>query len=203
MEADAGCVLPTSVSPWQKVYQRSNLSSDLQRPARRLRHGTFEDGLNGAVTIGTLDAQCGNRDLVEHEISSCFGHTAEEIGGDHRNGYTRCPGGERTRSPRGIDLIGRATSAKVDRRPLSSAAATPLRSDPFRFDGDIGDYARQNTVDEAWVRNARLSKILRTVPLRLFSSDRSINGVRERIWKVVSSAHPQPAPCTCTGGPSL
>ncbi|MEJ7139161.1 glycogen/starch/alpha-glucan phosphorylase [Amphibiibacter pelophylacis] len=151
--------------------------------------GNMKFGLNGALTLGTLDgANVEMRDHVGADNIFIFGHTTPEVTALRREGYRPQP--------------------YVDASPDLQRVLEAIRSgrfspqDPHRYQaiydtlvnwGDhyllLADYASyieaQDRVDAAWQNPSRWAEqaLLNVASMGEFSSDRTIAQYASEIWK--------------------
>jgi len=146
-------------------------------------------GLNGALTIGTLDgANVEMLEAVGAENIVIFGLTAEEVAARRLLGCD--PARDIAASPRlaaVLDLLasGRFSPEEPDRyAPLVWALR---HEDRFLVAADFEAYwTAQRSVDARWRDNAAWwrSSILNTAHMGYFSSDRTIAEYAAEIWNV-------------------
>ena len=181
-----------NVQTAQYIYPAADLSEQISLAGKEASGtGNMKFGLNGALTIGTLDgANVEMRDAVGAENFFLFGLTAEEVTAVKGRGY----------DPRGVyqsnaqlrealDAIvsGRFSRGDADLfRPL----VDQLRlHDPFLVLADFAAYcdcqrkaSREFADTENWTRMS----ILNVARLGRFSSDRSIREYCQQVWRVSS-----------------
>jgi starch phosphorylase len=151
--------------------------------------GNMKFGLNGALTIGTMDgANVEMRQEVGDDNIFIFGLTAAEVAA-HRPHYE--PGAIYRSEPelaRAIDMIGGGafSPGETERfRPIVDALLAG--GDPFLLLADYASYvACQERVattyrdESAWTRKS----ILNVAGMAKFSSDRTIRQYADEIWGV-------------------
>jgi starch phosphorylase len=153
--------------------------------------GNMKFGLNGALTIGTLDgANVEMREEVGDENIIIFGHTVEEVELLRASGYN--PWEYYMRNP----------ELKLALDQIRDGFFSPEQKDLFApvirallYEGDyflvLADYERylaaQKKVDELYRTPAKWNKmaILNTARMGKFSSDRTIKDYAEEIWGVM------------------
>ena len=151
--------------------------------------GNMKFGLNGALTIGTLDgANIEMREHVGADNFFLFGLTAQEIAQHRKTGHN--PQSYIAASPdlaRALELIESGAFAPEDRgrfRPL----VDDLRSvDHFFVTADFESYRRcQRRVDADFRSPADWwhKAVLNTARMGWFSSDRTIREYAKEIWRV-------------------
>jgi starch phosphorylase len=153
--------------------------------------GNMKFGVNGALTIGTLDgANVEMRDHVGDENIVIFGLTAQEVNDQRARGY----------DPRAV--IGRSRELSQALNAIASGVFSP--DDPDRYKGliqgiydhdwfmvaaDFDSYtAAQRKVDELWLDQSLWAKkaIHNVARMGWFSSDRTIREYAADIWKIPS-----------------
>jgi starch phosphorylase len=179
-----------NVSLAQKIVPAADLSEQISTAGMEASGtGNMKLGLNGALTIGTLDgANVEMLEAVGAENIVIFGLTAEEVAMRRRQGCD--PAADIAASPRlasVLDLLasGRFSPEEPDRyAPLVWALR---HDDRFLVAADFEAYwAAQRSIDvrsrdnAAWWR----SSILNTARMGYFSSDRTIAEYASEIWNV-------------------
>ena len=178
----------------QVIYPAADLSEQISTAGKEASGtGNMKLGLNGALTIGTLDgANVEIRERVGDENFFCFGLTVEEVAKLRTNGYDPAsivrsnPELQRilsaladgTFSPGNVDLF----------RPLIENL---YQHDPFFVLADFSSYvACQSQVSAAYRDPEHWSRmsILNVARLGYFSSDRSIREYCHNIWNVSAVA---------------
>jgi starch phosphorylase len=151
--------------------------------------GNMKFGLNGALTIGTLDGA--NVEMLEHVGADnifIFGLTAEEVARTRLGGFSpRTLIEASLRLNRAFELIESGHFSPDDPgrfRPLLDDLAN---FDHFRLTADFDSYAEaQRRVEqtyaepEAWWPKA----VLNTAHMGWFSSDRTVREYAHDIWRV-------------------
>jgi starch phosphorylase len=174
----------------QSVYPAADLSEQISTAGKEASGtGNMKFGLNGALTIGTLDgANVEIREEVGAENFFLFGLDAEEVERRKREGY-------RPRDLLDADPELAAVLALVADghfcpeephlfRPLTDGIAW---HDPYMLCADYRSYiACQDRVAEAYRDPERWSRmaILNVARMGKFSSDRAIAEYARDIWKV-------------------
>jgi glycogen phosphorylase len=151
--------------------------------------GNMKFGLNGALTIGTLDgANVEMREQVGADNIVIFGMTAEEIAARRAEGIDmRATIAASPVLAEVLDAVGSGVFSPSERdrfRPLVDAVT---HHDWFMVSGDFDAYhAAQRDVDAIWRDPARWWRhaILNTARMGFFSSDRAIREYAEEIWRV-------------------
>jgi starch phosphorylase len=151
--------------------------------------GNMKLGLNGALTIGTLDGA--NIEILEHvgpENIFIFGLTAEQVAERRRAGVTGQDAA--AASPRltaVLDSIASGVFSPDDRNRFHSLVDTVLIPDHFMVAADFEAYWQaQRQVDWLWREPAAWwrSSILNTARMAFFSSDRTIRDYASEIWGI-------------------
>ena len=151
--------------------------------------GNMKLGLNGALTIGTLDGA--NVEMLEHvgaENIHIFGMTTEEVAQRRASGLD------------GHDAVARSSRLAEVLEAIESGVFSP--DDRTRYRDLVGDlrgpdwfmaaadfdayYAEQRLVDARWRDKAAWGRaaVLNTANMGWFSSDRTIAEYAEDIWNV-------------------
>ncbi len=151
--------------------------------------GNMKFGLNGALTIGTLDGA--NVEMLEHvgdDNIVIFGMTAAEVEALRRSSY----------QPRqvieGDPVLAEALHAIAggefspdDRTRYHGLVDTLYNSDWFMVAADFAAYwSAQRSVDGMWSDSSDWTRraIINTANMGWFSSDRTIRQYADEIWKV-------------------
>ena len=151
--------------------------------------GNMKLGLNGALTIGTLDGA--NIEILEQvgaENIFIFGLTAEEVAERRRTGVTGQDSA--AASPRltaVLESIGGGAFSADDADRFHSLVDTVLVPDHFMVAADFEAYWQaQRQVDWLWREPAAWWKasILNTARMGFFSSDRTIREYAREIWGI-------------------
>jgi len=175
----------------QRIMPAADLSQQISTAGMEASGtGNMKLGLNGALTIGTLDgANIEIREQVGAENIFIFGLTAEQVAAQRLSGYA--PG----------EVVAANAELKLALEMIDSGHFSPgnladgkpvvdrLLSDgePYFVLADFADYVRaQEEVDAlyrqpaAWVRMAATNAL----NMGIFSSDRSVREYAERIWHI-------------------
>jgi starch phosphorylase len=151
--------------------------------------GNMKFGMNGALTIGTLDgANVEIREEVGAENFFLFGLNAAQVMKTRQAGYHPAQiYRDNIELREAIDLINSGHFSRGDRDLFRPLTDNLVHHDPFLLLADYQSYIDcQREVDHAW-RDAdhwcRMS-ILNVARMGKFSSDRSIRDYCDRIWKV-------------------
>lgn len=150
--------------------------------------GNMKFGLNGAITIGTLDGA--NVEMLEHvgdENIVIFGMTAAQVEARRRSGYQ--PRQVIESDPvlaEALHAIAAGEFSPDDRARYHSLVDTLYNSDWFMVAADFGAYwSAQRNVDAMWRNPDDWSRraIINTACMGWFSSDRTIRQYADEIWK--------------------
>jgi len=173
-----------------RIYPAADLSEQISLAGTEASGtGNMKFGMNGALTIGTLDgANIEIRDSVGAEHFFAFGLTAEQVRATKAAGYRPWAIYDRhTRLREIVDLIASGRFSRGDPglfRPLIDALLT---RDDYLLLADYDAYVDcQDRVDDAfsnrdvWTRTS----ILTVARMGRFSSDRAIREYAGDIWHV-------------------
>ncbi|MBL6453736.1 glycogen/starch/alpha-glucan phosphorylase [Belnapia sp. T6] len=151
--------------------------------------GNMKLGLNGALTIGTLDGA--NVEMLEHvgaENIFIFGMTTEEVADRRRDGIQGSAAVEASpRLAEVLEAIGSGVFSPDDRHRYRELVDALHGSDYFMCAADFDAYFEaQRQVATHWVDGPawQRSAILNTARMGWFSSDRTIREYAEEIWQV-------------------
>jgi len=178
-----------NVKTSQHIYPAADLSEQISTAGKEASGtGNMKFGLNGALTIGTLDgANVEIRQQVGADNFFLFGLSAEEVARVKASGY--CPRDIYHRDPvlhAALDAIssGLFSGGSSLFRPLTDQL---LNDDPFLVFADFASYcsaqadvSRAFADAEHWTRMS----ILNVSRLGRFSSDRSIREYCRKVWRV-------------------
>jgi starch phosphorylase len=183
-----------SVSLAEAIVPAADLSEQISTAGMEASGtGNMKLALNGALTIGTLDGA--NVEIREHvgaENIAIFGLTAAQVAERrqaHFLGRTAVDQSPRLREALDAIAAGAFSPDEPGRfRPLTEAVRG---EDPFLVAADFEAYWQaQRSLDALWQNPAgwwRMSA-LNTARTGWFSSDRTIRGYAEDIWKVPTEA---------------
>ncbi len=150
--------------------------------------GNMKFGLNGALTIGTLDgANVEMRDHVGAENIVIFGMTAEEVAKARADGHN--PRAIIEGSPelsQALNAISSGVFSPDDRSRFSALMDGIYNHDWFMVAADFDAYAAaQRDVDQIWndPKSWYGKTILNTARMGWFSSDRTIRQYASEIWR--------------------
>jgi starch phosphorylase len=174
----------------EKIIPAADLSEQISTAGKEASGtGNMKLGLNGALTIGTLDgANVEMKEEVGDDNIFIFGLTVEEVELLHARGYNPWDvyfNDEELRNV--IDWLASDffTGNAEDFKPLRGSLLDG--GDPFLVLADYRSYLDcQQRVDTAYRDTAKWTKmsILNTARLGYFSSDRSISEYAQKIWKL-------------------
>ncbi|MBX3581244.1 MAG: glycogen/starch/alpha-glucan phosphorylase [Rhizobiaceae bacterium] len=151
--------------------------------------GNMKFGLNGALTIGTLDGA--NVEMKEHvgeENIFIFGLTAEQVAERRGNGYN--PRAVIESSPelsQALSMISSGVFSPDDPQRYSELLGGLYEHDWFMVAADFDAYAAtQREVDKVWQASPDwYTRAIRNVArMGWFSSDRTIRQYAQEIWNV-------------------
>ena len=150
--------------------------------------GNMKFGLNGALTIGTLDGA--NVEMLEHvgkDNIVIFGLTADEVAKVRADGHN--PRALIEQSPelaQALNAIASGVFSPDDRSRFQELIDGIYNHDWFMVAADFDAYAAaQRTVDQIWTDpKSWYSKTIRnTARMGWFSSDRTIRQYASEIWR--------------------
>jgi glycogen phosphorylase len=151
--------------------------------------GNMKLGLNGALTIGTLDGA--NIEILEQvgpENIFIFGLTADQVAAKRRAGITGQDAAAASPILTAVlDSIGSGAFSPDDKDRFHSLVDTVLVPDHFMVAADFESYWQaQRQVDWLWREPPAWWKasILNTARMGFFSSDRAIREYAREIWGV-------------------
>ncbi len=151
--------------------------------------GNMKFGLNGALTIGTLDGA--NVEMLEHvgkDNMVIFGMTAAEVEEKRRSGYDAGATIEASPDLKGVlDALASGVFSPGDTNRYRPIIDSLYCGDWFMVAADFAAYAdAQREVAEIWRRSEDWTDkaILNTVNMGWFSSDRTIREYARDIWNV-------------------
>ncbi|MBI4956493.1 MAG: glycogen/starch/alpha-glucan phosphorylase [Myxococcales bacterium] len=174
----------------QRVYPAIDLSEQISTAGMEASGtGNMKFGMNGALTIGTLDgANVEIREAVGAENFFLFGLVTEEVEALRRSGYR--PEAVLARDPELAELLDWMAGDRFS--PGEPGLFAPIvqklrHEDPFFVLQDFRAYvACQERVASAWQDPDAWSRtaILNVAGMGRFSADRAIREYAEHIWKV-------------------
>ena len=150
--------------------------------------GNMKFGLNGALTIGTLDgANVEMRDNVGEDNIKIFGLRADEVANLRTDGHNPRAIIEGSHElAQALSAIGSGVFSPDDRNRYSELIEGIYSHDWFMVAADFDAYAQaQREVDELWNDKASWSEktIRNTARMGWFSSDRTIRQYAKEIWR--------------------
>jgi starch phosphorylase len=178
-----------SVKLGQRVYPAADLSEQISLAGKEASGtGNMKFGMNGALTIGTLDgANIEIREEVGEENFFLFGLTAAEVERRKHEGYNpRSVYDSNPELREVLDALGSGEFSHGDRALFEPLVNGLLYGDPYMLLADYQSYidcqdrvSRAYQDREAWTRMS----ILNVARMGKFSSDRSIREYCADIWK--------------------
>jgi starch phosphorylase len=179
-----------NVKSAQFIYPAADLSEQISTAGKEASGtGNMKFGLNGALTIGTLDgANVEIREEVGADNFFLFGLTAVEVAMLKTRGYRARAEYERNAQLRNvIDYIASGDLGGGDKELFRPLVENLLNDDPFLLLADYQSYIEaQERVSALWQDRPAWTRasILNCARMGKFSSDRSIRDYCERIWKI-------------------
>ncbi|MBD3678456.1 MAG: glycogen/starch/alpha-glucan phosphorylase [Rhodobacteraceae bacterium] len=181
-----------NVSLAEKLIPASDLSEQISTAGKEASGtGNMKFALNGALTVGTLDgANVEIRDWVKPENFFLFGMTAEEVVArraikDHAGQAIKAD----PRLARAIAAIKEGAFSKDEPDRFHDIVENLSGPDYFLVSSDFTDYWRaQREIDTAYRDTAAWTRMaaLNTARSGWFSSDRTIRGYMQDIWRATS-----------------
>ncbi|NKM69593.1 glycogen/starch/alpha-glucan phosphorylase [Rhizobium laguerreae] len=150
--------------------------------------GNMKFGLNGALTIGTLDgANVEMRDNVGEDNIVIFGLKADEVSKVRSDGHNPRAIIEGSRElAQALAAIGSGVFSPDDRNRYTSLIDGIYSHDWFMVAADFDTYAQaQREVDQIWTNQSAwyTKTINNTARMGWFSSDRTIRQYADEIWR--------------------
>jgi len=177
-----------SVSLAERIFPACELSEQISTAGTEASGtGNMKAGLNGALTLGTLDgANVEIRDEVGPENIFIFGHTAAEIEALRASGYHPRAWVEKSAElRRAVDAIARGPLDKAHPGLFRPVVEELLGSDRYFLCADFDLYVEcQRRAAETYQRAqdwARMS-VLNVAGMGRFSSDRTMREYAADIW---------------------
>jgi len=178
-----------NVKNGQRLYPAADLSEQISLAGKEASGtGNMKFGMNGALTIGTLDgANVEIRDEVGHDNFFLFGMTAPEVQQCQADGYRPWElyhANDELKSA--VDLISSGLFSHGDTELFRPLTDNLIHSDPFMVLADFRAYVDcQRGIDRAYraAHHWDRMSILNTARMGKFSSDRSIQDYVDQIWK--------------------
>ncbi len=181
-----------NVSMAERLIPASDLSEQISTAGKEASGtGNMKLALNGALTIGTLDgANVEIRERVGAENFFLFGLSAEEVVARRSQpGYARAAIEGSTRLSRVLGQIADGAFSGGDRHRYGALLHNLYEHDYFLVTCDFDSYFdTQRKVDAAYRTRDKWTKmaIMNTGRMGWFSSDRTIRGYADDIWRVTS-----------------
>ncbi|PVH29562.1 glycogen/starch/alpha-glucan phosphorylase [Pararhodobacter oceanensis] len=181
-----------NVSMAELLIPASDLSEQISTAGKEASGtGNMKLSLNGSPTIGTLDgANVEIREQVGHENFFLFGLTAQEVEARRReHGFSRRAIEESPRLTRVLGQIASGVFSQSDRERYAGILHMLYEQDFFLVTCDFDAYfTAQRAVDQAYRNADRWTRLAanNTAGMGWFSSDRTIRGYANEIWKVAS-----------------
>jgi starch phosphorylase len=174
----------------QHVYPAADLSEQISLAGLEASGtGNMKFAMNGALTVGTLDgANIEIRQEAGEENFFLFGHTADEVSRMRAEGYA--PHTWIDSHPllrRSLDAISMGVFSRGDRSLFKPLIDELVWQDRYMVLADFASYMEvQDRIDREWadVESWTRKSILNVARMGKFSSDRSIQDYRERIWRL-------------------
>nr|CRH05785.1 GT35 : Glycogen phosphorylase [Candidatus Magnetococcus massalia] len=180
-----------NVSKAEIIIPGSELSEQISTPGMEASGtGNMKFGLNGALTIGTLDgANVEMKEEVGDENIFIFGMTADDANRLRDEGYDPYSYYEQNEELRRVmEMIRDGYFSPDDPGRYSDLYnALIFGGDHFLLLADYADYiACQEKVDEVYQDQEKWTRmsILNTAYMGKFSIDRTVNTYAENVWKV-------------------
>ncbi|MBX4928062.1 glycogen/starch/alpha-glucan phosphorylase [Rhizobium binae] len=150
--------------------------------------GNMKFGLNGALTIGTLDgANVEMRDNVGEDNIVIFGLRADEVAKVRSDGHNPRAIIEGSRElSQALSAIGSGVFSPDDRNRYTALIDGIYSHDWFMVAADFDAYAQaQRDVDQIWINQSDwyTKTINNTARMGWFSSDRTIRQYANEIWR--------------------
>ncbi|MDM9625769.1 glycogen/starch/alpha-glucan phosphorylase [Rhizobium sp. S152] len=150
--------------------------------------GNMKFGLNGALTIGTLDgANVEMRDNVGEDNIKIFGLRADEVANLRAEGHNPRAVIEGSRElSQALSAISSGVFSPDDRNRYTALIDGIYAHDWFMVAADFDAYAQaQREIDQLWtdVPAWQTKAILNTARMGWFSSDRTIRQYAKEIWR--------------------
>jgi starch phosphorylase len=179
-----------NVKNGQRVYPAADLSEQISTAGKEASGtGNMKFGLNGALTIGTLDgANIEIREEVGPENFFLFGLTAEEVYKLKCEGYR--PQEYLDSNPRLHEVLGLISSgyfSKGEQNLFKPLVDELTNRDEYMLLADYQSYINcQDRVSQMYRNQTKWTKmaILNVARMGKFSSDRAIREYCRDIWKV-------------------
>ncbi|OQX17521.1 MAG: glycogen phosphorylase [Desulfobulbaceae bacterium A2] len=178
-----------NVSLGQTAYPAADLSEQISTAGKEASGtGNMKFGLNGAVTIGTLD---GANVEILREVGAdnifLFGHKVDELQAMRRHYQPYAIYQQQAELREALDLIRQGFFSHGDGEMFRPLVEALLQQDDYFLLADYHSYMQgQERVSQAFADEGRWTRmsLLNTARMGYFSSDRSIREYNERIWHV-------------------
>jgi glycogen phosphorylase len=179
-----------NVTNAQHIYPAADLSEQISTAGKEASGtGNMKFGMNGALTIGTLDgANIEIKEEVGDDNFFLFGLTADQVEETKRDGYNpHFIYDHNEELHEVINMINSGCFSRGDQSLFKPLTDNLLWHDPFLLMADYPLYiACQDLVSENWKKPSEWDKkaVMNVARMGKFSSDRSIQDYCEKIWKV-------------------
>jgi starch phosphorylase len=174
----------------QVIYPAADVSQQISLAGKEASGtGNMKFGINGAVTMGTLDgANVEMRQCVGAENFFLFGLTAPEVAEVRRNGYDprACAANDPVLAE-ALDMIASGAFSAGDRDIFRPIVDNLLYQDEYMVLADFASYMRcQAAVTQVCRDQAHFTRmsIMNVARLGKFSSDRAIRDYCRDIWHI-------------------
>ncbi len=177
-----------NVKNCQRIFPAAELSEQISTAGKEASGtGNMKFGMNGAVTIGTLDgANVEILEAVGEDNFFLFGLTAAEVAEKVRTGYVPWRYYEEDAELKdALDMLASGAFSRGDKELFRPLVDSLLNHDPFLVLADYRAYVDcQDEVGRAYQDEERWTRmsILNTARMGRFSSDRSIRDYCRDIW---------------------
>jgi starch phosphorylase len=177
-----------SVSQAERIFPACELSEQISTAGTEASGtGNMKAGLNGALTLGTLDgANVEIRDEVGSENIFIFGHTAAEIETLRASGYDPRAWVEKSVAlRRAVDVIARGPLDEAHPGLFRPVVDELLGSDRYFLCADFDAYVECQSRAAGTHRRSRdwaRMSILNVAGMGRFSSDRTVREYAADIW---------------------
>ena len=174
----------------QVIYPAADLSQQISLAGKEASGtGNMKFGINGAVTIGTLDgANVEMRQCVGEDNFFLFGLTTPEVRAAKARGYAPWTVAEGDPVLREVlDRLAAGDFSNGDKELFKPLVDSLLHHDEYMVLADFASYmAAQDRAVEAYRDRERWTRmsILNVARLGMFSSDRSIREYCRKIWRI-------------------
>lgn len=179
-----------NVSLAEKIIPAADLSEQISTAGMEASGtGNMKLSLNGALTIGTLDgANVEIREHVGDQNIYIFGLVAKDVSALRSHGFNpRDPIDADPRLAEALEAIAAGEFSATDRDRYRGLADAIYHHDYFMVARDFSAYFEaQRTIDEDFKNTAEWQRraVANTAQMGWFSSDRTIRGYAQDIWRV-------------------